>query len=536
MARRFGFRSIREPYFRRLLVTEDLISGFGSLWSNSFMLSLALLFACAATADLPPEVDLAFRTPGLAGWECNGFEIVADSSREASSNFMRVTSRNALKDGRALLHTALKIPSGTKEVHFFAGAVRTSPGKADQELDVLMYAAGKRLIPKRIQTQQGWMPVDHIQASDPEQLREYSWNVEALVGKTVRIALLDDDPRPDCHVVCSGFLLISDDRTLDRIFERRAREFQSAHHLKPLIRIESQHFLALSNTESAFNELRLGNCELLYSSFMQHFRAKGFRPKEPAGKLHAIFLQTQKSFSEYCESFGRKVSPMVTGIYFGSDNALVTYDFATNPVFVASKLDSAKRMKFLNGVDEREQYNERMTRRAEEFRRGANISTIMHETSHQMSFNTGLLNRAGDMPAWLVEGLATYCEATRQGVWMGIGEPNPERLNALQKVIDGKRKFIPLISMVSSDSWYAPRTSDATILLGYAQSWALFHWLMEEKPGKMAEYFKVLAVRRTHEHRLADFQQAFGRDLKALQNQYEDHMKKQVARVAVSQR
>ena len=56
-----------------------------------------------------------------------------------------------------------------------------------------------------------------------------------------------------------------------------------------------------------------------------------------------------------------------------------------------------------------------------EMRADANVATIMHEAAHQMSFNTGMLNREGDQPLWLAEGLATYCEATELGHWKGIG-------------------------------------------------------------------------------------------------------------------
>ncbi len=497
------------------------------------MLGLALLLACAGTADLPPDIDLAFRTPELSGWQGTGFEVVVDDGKTHASSSMRVTSRYALKDGRALLHTAVKIPAGVKELHCFAGGVRTSPGSAEQNLDVLMYAAGKRLISKRIQTPQGWMPVDQVQAPLKEQLQEYSWNVEAYAGKTVRLALLDDDPRPGCYLLCSGFHLVHDDRSLDRTFEKQAHQFEFEHHLKPMIRFESQHYLAMSNTDNNFNEQRLGNCELLYASFMQHFRGKGFKPKEPAGKLHAIIFQSQGSF---CDYLGMKASPFITGIYTKSNNCLVTYDYATNPDFVAKKQKEEARIRSLNGLDEREQYMERLSRRTDEFRRGQNISTIMHEAAHQMSFNTGLLNQSGDVPVWVAEGIATYCEATKQGVWLGIGEPNPERLTALQKVLEGKKPFIPLVTIVSNDNWHSLKASDATVLQGYGQSWALFRWLMEEKPARMAEYLKVLTTRGTSEHRLADFQQAFGRDLKVLQTQYEDYMKRQVTRYVSAQR
>ena len=44
-----------------------------------------------------------------------------------------------------------------------------------------------------------------------------------------------------------------------------------------------------------------------------------------------------------------------------------------------------------------------------------------------------------------------------------------------------------------------------TALLGYAQSWALFRMLMEERPKQMRAYLTLIWDRRTSEHRLTDF-------------------------------
>ncbi len=37
--------------------------------------------------------------------------------------------------------------------------------------------------------------------------------------------------------------------------------------------------------------------------------------------------------------------------------------------------------------------------------------TIVHETTHQVAFNTGLHSRIGQTPKWVIEGLATMFEA-----------------------------------------------------------------------------------------------------------------------------
>ena len=91
----------------------------------------------------------------------------------------------------------------------------------------------------------------------------------------------------------------------------------------------------MSNADNAFSEVRLGNCEVLYSAFFQHFRSsKGFVLQAPVGKLHAVVFRTQGAFSDFV---GTKISPFVTGIYIFNTNRLVMYDFATNLTSSKSK-------------------------------------------------------------------------------------------------------------------------------------------------------------------------------------------------------
>ncbi len=300
-----------------------------------------------------------------------------------------------------------------------------------------------------------------------------------------------------------------------------------------MIRFESQHYLAMSNADNSFSELRLGNCELLYAAFFQHFRSKGFKLQEPVGKLHEVVFQSQSSFNDF---IGTKVSPFVTGIYIFRTNRLAMYDFGTNKEFIVTKKQAEEKGQRIAAPPVRQRYMEAINRQSDEFRKGHNISTIMHEASHQLSFNCGLLNRSADTPLWLAEGLATYCEATKQGSWLGIGEPNPERIESLRKALAAKSGLVPLTTMLAGDKWLSPRGEESSVLQAYGQSWALFRWLMEEKPAKLRDYLEVLAKRSTPEHRLADFQHAFGRDLKAVQTQYEAYVKRVVNRYPSAQR
>ena len=44
-----------------------------------------------------------------------------------------------------------------------------------------------------------------------------------------------------------------------------------------------------------------------------------------------------------------------------------------------------------------------------------NTFTLIHEATHQLTFNTGLLDRQGDVPVAVSEGLAMYAELGHDG-------------------------------------------------------------------------------------------------------------------------
>ena len=71
-----------------------------------------------------------------------------------------------------------------------------------------------------------------------------------------------------------------------------------------------------------------------------------------------------------------------------------------------------------------------------------NLFTLVHETVHLLSFNTGLLARNKDVPACIAEGLATYAELWRTKGKGKMGAPNVPRLKALLDTGNGAATWI----------------------------------------------------------------------------------------------
>src|SRR5262249_53359705 len=131
----------------------------------------------------------------------------------------------------------------------------------------------------------------------------------------------------------------------------------------------------------------------------------------------------------------------------------------------------------------------------------------------------------GDVPHWLAEGMACYCEATAGGAWQGPGAPNLQRLHTLAGPVAGKGKLLALTDLVKNEDWLK---DGKTILVGYAQSWALFRLLMEERPRALRTYLELIYTRKGPEQRLTAFRRAFGANLAPLEQRLREYVKEQV--------
>jgi hypothetical protein len=490
---------------------------------------LLVLFLLLGAAP-PSENTLAnldFAAGTLAGWENQGDAFyITTAGRRGPSLACGVCSSDRGKPGRTgLLSRAILLPAGASEIHFRAYAVRAGAGHdwpGDARLDVLLLAPGKRIIPKQVLTRQGWQPAPLLLPRRNGRPGEYRWDVTAHAGRPVQIVIGDQDGRPGSHVFCSGFQVVLRGDEEARSFAQFMVRLAAKHQLAPPTRYDSRHFTALSNADETFTRTRLHNCELIYSVFFDHFRRKGFQLQPPPAKLMVAIFDSQAGFDAYV---GRNMGSVITGMYHPQTNRLVVYDYGSNEAFVAYKQRALDRSRTVPWQFDRKRYVETVDRQAREHRTGTNIGTTMHEVAHQLSFNTGLLNRKGDVAFWVAEGLACYCEPSDHGAWQGIGEPNPDRLNTLSQVLAGRGKLLALDELVISDRWRQAATDSFSILAGYAQSWALFRMLMEDQPRAMQKYLTSIYQRRTPDHRLTDFRQAFGPDLSRLERRYRAYLK-----------
>ena len=155
----------------------------------------------------------------------------------------------------------------------------------------------------------------------------------------------------------------------------------------PLNTVHSAHYVAIGDAPRAFITIILADCEQLDADYQRYFDSLGFHVHQPDRPLIVIMFRDDRSFGKFfrlpsllgAAAKGRPLQP--AGIYDKTTNVLHVFDWRNVPI------------------------EPRASHR--------NMETLAHEGTHQLSFNTGLLNRAGDTPLCIVEGLGTHGESRK---------------------------------------------------------------------------------------------------------------------------
>ncbi len=241
----------------------------------------------------------------------------------------------------------------------------------------------------------------------------------------------------------------------------------------------SDEYQAVGDAAESFMKIAIADCELIAQEFLEHYQAKGFKVERPARRMTIVAFRDERPFYEYARRFARPLPPNVSGFYTRGQNSLVLYDSRNVPAMQ---------------------------------RGGAlkNMRNLAHEATHQLCFNTGLLNPKGDTPAAIIEGLACYSEARPLHGKSEPGVLNSERLNDLAH-IQRRVKWISTAELLGDDRPAAAGNSDQMRLF-YAESWVLIYVLMNSQVRlpEFQAYLKAIFPRVDKKNRLADAEKCFG--------------------------
>ena len=158
------------------------------------------------------------------------------------------------------------------------------------------------------------------------------------------------------------------------------------------------------------------------------------------------------------------------------------------------------------------------------------MATVIHEATHQLSYNSGLQTRLAPHPLWFSEGLAVFFEPPNlktQAGYQPIGAVSPLHLATYRRA-SGGRKVMKIEELVSHDRTFR---NSATIRLAYAQSWALTYFLIRTRRGEFLSYLQTQGAKQslsadTPELRLRDFEEAFSGTMRELQREFQRYMQR----------
>ena len=233
--------------------------------------------------------------------------------------------------------------------------------------------------------------------------------------------------------------------------------------------------------------------EALFRSFVHYFSVRGARPATPEFPLVAVVLPSQRDFVEYVQRNDGRVPSGVVGFYSPQSNRVLLYDVT-------------------HGQDPDADWQR-------------NATTIIHEATHQMAFNTQIHSRLAVPPRWAGEGLAMLFEAP--GVWDPQRYPlakdrlNPARLSQFREYLNTQRPAGSLPLFIQNTE----RVFAVAPAAAYPEAWALTFFLSETEPTKYLRYLARTAAREplkeyTASDQLQEFTDVFGTDLKMLEARF----------------
>jgi hypothetical protein len=281
------------------------------------------------------------------------------------------------------------------------------------------------------------------------------------------------------------------DPAVIRQVEERARKAG----LGPIATTSTKHFLGLGDAPDRYRADALDICEKQAQAFLAYFQQHGFKVAFPNHLMTVVILKDAASYQAYT---GQPPLPGEGGHYDLESNQLVVFDFRAQQDGLAAK---AARV---------------------------NTFTLVHETTHLLCFNTGLLSRKADVPACISEGLATYFELWQPRGRAAIGRTNGARLGALTQAVNGQGEWIPIAKLLADDKWF---DDPATVQLAYAESWLLVHYLLKtpDRLPKFQAYLSGIPQDRGAQRRQQAAGAQFG-SLEALDKAVKHHARRELER------
>jgi hypothetical protein len=241
------------------------------------------------------------------------------------------------------------------------------------------------------------------------------------------------------------------------------------------------------------SESRLDLLEKVYEAFLMKFYSQGVELEVPKERLKVVLFNDQQDYLQFARSISPSLSSAI-GFYDPASNMSFFYDHGSSEKFQElRKLSSELQEKRAEYVKSKQADLVRLCDTISLLfaidQENSDIEVVSHEATHQMASNTGLFPRDVLVPKWVHEGLATYFEAPSEASWSGMGAVNTGRLNDY-KMFQQVPKYSSIDYVVGDQLFYT--RSNMVTSLGYAQGWALTHFLVDRHFEELMTFYRRL--------------------------------------------
>jgi hypothetical protein len=336
-----------------------------------------------------------------------------------------------------------------------------------------------------------------------------------------------------------------------RLAEGCADSKQQEDEMKKLVRNpnmkfeRSKHFLLYHDTPNTKDERtkktraeqRIDLLERVYEAFIFKFYSQGVDLEIPKERLKVVLFNEHEGYLAFATRLGPDMAS-TAGFYEHTTNTAVFFDQGSHKVFkMLKEVDKELQamVKVATGAGKGDLVNSAKAIRLLVYlmRESQDVEVVSHEATHQLAANTGLLPRHVMIPSWVHEGLATYFEAPNDASWAGFGAVNEQRLEFYKIFANASTSVnglhVSSIDFIVGDQVFDYAGSHGAVLNGYAQAWALTHFLMERHFDRFMLFYKKLGDMPPDTHLSAEvlnniFNDVFKEKRSDLQSEWKQYM------------
>jgi hypothetical protein len=274
--------------------------------------------------------------------------------------------------------------------------------------------------------------------------------------------------------------------------------------------LTSDHYIVQYRGSSAYARWIVSLYEKLYDGFYSYWKKQGLELHPPEFPLVVNVFDDKAGYITQGKRDKLAAVEAMIGYYHLHTNQTVSYDLTETQTHT-SRGNIVGKETLVSLIRSKPGWER-------------TIATIVHESVHQLAYNSGLQVRLADNPLWLSEGIAMYFEAPDLGSsrgWNGIGKVNQYQFIALRRLSPDLVTNDWITPLVQDDSLF---TDGDTVNMAYAQSWALTYYLMKYRSKDFAEYMKEIGKQKPlaptdPTERLAMFHRHFGDNMLAIERE-----------------